>query len=119
MITGFISSWDKYDLVWIAGIVFAWIIASKLKSAGNGELRDFLHENGVKLIVLSAFVFLVLLAHHSVANAPEMKFADWCMAKAGEALACFFGLIQGSKLLTGNGNGSPQPPIAGHEEKKL
>lgn len=97
---GFVNSWDKYDLVWLAAIIICWKIGGKLKSSGNGELRDFLHENGVKLIVLGASLALVVFAHHSSAHQGEAKFAEWCMAKAGEALACFFGLIQGGKQMT-------------------
>jgi hypothetical protein len=100
-ILGFINSWDKYDLIWIAAIILSVMVATKLKTAGNGELRDWLHENGVKLLVLGVVVLLVVFAHHSAGVSGEGKFADWCMAKAGEALACFFGLIQAAKSMAG------------------
>lgn len=103
----FASSWDKYDLLWLAAVVVTYLATKKLAAAGNGELRDFLHENGVKLLVLGVVVMLVVFAHHSAEHNEELKFADWCMAKAGEALACFFGLIQGAKLINGNGSSSP------------
>ena len=99
-LAGWANSWDKYDAVWLGAMVIVFIVAKKMRDGGNGELRDFLHENGVKLIVLGASLCLVVFAHHSAAHQGEEKFAEWCMAKAGEALACFFGLIQGVKQLT-------------------
>lgn len=99
-LAGFVNSWDKYDLVWLCAFGFLAVWSWKMRREGNGELRDFLHENGVKLIVLGASLTLVVFAHHSSSITQEGKFADWCMAKAGEALACFFGLIQGVKQIT-------------------
>lgn len=96
-LSGFAQSWDKYDLVWIAAIIVCWIYGYRMRASGNGELREFLRENAVKLLVLIVFFFLVIFGHHSAEHSAEGKFADWCMAKAGEALACFFGLIQGKQ----------------------
>lgn len=114
-LAGFVNSWDKWDLIWIGALILTYTFSRKLASAGNGELRDFLHENGVKLLVLGVVVMLVVFAHHSAEHTNELKFADWCMAKAGEALACFFGLIQGAKML--NGNGSSTPPTTNGQPK--
>ena len=119
-LAGFANSWDKYDLIWMCALVLTYIFAKKLGTAGNGELRDFLHENGVKLLVLGVVVMLVLFAHHSAAYANEPKFTDWCLAKAGEALACFFGLIQGAKMLNssnGHSDGSSTPSATNEPSK--
>lgn len=105
-LSGFVSSWDKYDLVWLCAFILFAIASRNMRKDGAGELRDFLHENGIKLIVVGLAMSLVVFAHHSSAMQGEGKFADWCMAKAGEALACFFGLISGAKLIAGNGNGN-------------
>lgn len=111
-LSGFVSSWDKYDILWLTVIGVILLVSYKMRNNQSGQLADFLHDNAAKLLVLSVFYVLLIYAHHSSALTPEAKFAEWSMTKAGEALACFFGLITGSQIRGGNGKPPeiPNPP---------
>lgn len=111
--SGFVNSWDKYDIVWVAAIFLVLFITYRVRQLSPAVWEIVKDHFSVVVLFLALLLTLAVTVHliHDKSDAASVQWAEGLVTGLVNTLALALGFKKPADgSLNGNGDAVKHPP---------